>query len=91
MWIILFAVLIYEAQPQKQERTAVAVTLLIPEIACANGVKKYVENAITLAFFSELINMTRNDWILAHSSESLCSAMCTGLKLCVTYEVFDTA
>lgn len=85
VWIILFAVLIYEAQPQKQERTAVAVSLLIPEIACANGVKKYVEMLLHWPFFSTYQEMTRNDWILAHSSESLCSAMCTGLKLCLTY------
>ena len=56
----MFAGLICDAQPQKQEGTAVPVTLLIPEIACANGVKKYVEKAIT-AVFSKLIKMTGND------------------------------
>lgn len=56
----MFAGLIYDAQPQKQEGTAVPVTLLIPKIACANGVKKYVEKAIT-AVFSKLIKMTGND------------------------------
>lgn len=80
----MFAGSIYGAQPQKQEGTAVPVTLLIPEIACANGVKKYVEKAIT-AVFSKLIKMTGNDWILAHSSESLCSAVCSGVQLCLTY------
>lgn len=54
----MFAGLIYDAQPQKQEGTA--VPLLIPEIACANGVKKYVEKAITTVF-SKLIKMTGND------------------------------
>ena len=45
---------------KKRERTAVPVILLIPEIACANSVKKHVEKAIT-AVFSKLIKMTGND------------------------------
>ncbi len=56
----MFAGLAYDAQTQKQEGTAVPVSLLIPEIACANGVKKYVEKAIT-AVFSKLIKVTGND------------------------------
>lgn len=45
---------------RKQAGTAVPVTLVIPEIACANGVKKYVEKAITTVFW-KLIRVTGND------------------------------
>lgn len=67
----------------KSKRTAVLVTLLIQEIACANGVKKYVEMAIK-AVFSNL-----SKCLLACSSESLCSAVCTDVQL-LTYELFNT-